>query len=230
MLLFPNMRVESSRERAVAAGFTVTQEGSCLAWDNVNGGVKPSAGAATDKFCGVSFSHQYTPLYLPIVESVVIGAGNTSKYSNQFAAGTARVYDVTAGASRTVVAGAPNAGEVKLDNTTLTLTANVADAGHTFLFYYRFSPTTVQMQTRQGDIPAGGGPALILGSVGVVFAGDIFTSEFDTAVDYTVVNPAIVTGANGLFTIGGSGVAIPNVQVLSVPGVDSPWLGLRFSV
>lgn len=230
MLLFQYSKIERSIERPVATGSTVTAEGQALVQDAVNGGVKPSAGAATEIFAGVSFSQQLTPLALPKIESLVVGASNTVTLAATPLAGTIRVVRTDTGAALTAAALTGDGAKYTLAGAVITVDA--ALAGKTLSVTYRFAPTTVQVKAIQGDIPPGGAASSLLNSVGVIQAGDVFTTEYDTSVDWTSVNAStpIKLAANGLFTVGGSGIAVPNAFVVGLPSSDAPYLGVHFSV
>jgi len=235
MLLFQNSRIIQSTERPVAAGATVAAEGQALVNDTTGGvhGVKPSTGASGEIFVGVSIAQQLTPLYLPSIERATVTAGLTVTTLNTPVAGTLRVYNVTKAA---VVAAGSSAGQYGISGNVITVvTGGTTVAADVLEVSYRYSPTTLQARAIQGDIPAGGAASLTLNSVGVVLSGDVYTTEFDTSVDWTAANPAIKVGANGLFTIGGSGATVPNAYIVKVPTFGSPntgdsVLGIHFSV
>lgn len=235
MLLFQNSRIIQSTERPVAAGATVTAEGQALVATNVGGvfGVKPSTGAAGEIFAGVSLAQQLTPLYLPAVERLTVTAGLTVTVRSTPVGGTLRVYNVTKGA---VVAAGVAAGNYSIVGNVITVVAGGATAAADVLEVgYRYSPTTLEAKAIQGDIPAGGAASLTLNSVGAILQGDVYTTEFDTSVDWTAANPVITLGANGLFTIGGAGAVVPNAYIVKVPSAGSiatgdSVLGIHFSV
>ena len=228
MILFPSSKIVQSTEMPVATGFTVTAEGAALVADRTSGvfGAKMSAGVANEQFLGVSLAQQLTLLYVPKVESLVQGAPNTITLAKAPASGSLRVVDATTGTVQTLGA-ATNANEYSIVGQVITLPA--AQTGHTYTVYYRYSPTTVEARTIQGDIPAGGAASLTLGSVGVITQGTVVTSEYDTSVDWSVANPVVKLGANGLFTIGGSGVTVPNAYVTQIPSATDSFLGVHFS-
>lgn len=231
MLLFQDSKIVQSVEQPVVIGSTITAEGQALVAAYASGvyGVKPSTGAAGEQFVGVAFSQQMTPLYLPNFESLTVNATTyqvTLAYTP--AAGTLRIVN----ASGTV----QTAGDPTTTANTYSITGNVVtfhsgQAGVVMTISYRYSPTTVQARSVQGDIPAGGSAGLTLNSVGVVTQGSIVTSEYDTSVNWGTGAAIIVTlGANGLFTIGGSGTVVPNAYVTKVPSAGDPYLGLHFAV
>lgn len=227
MLQFQDSRIMQSTERPVAVGATIVAEGSALVADTTGGvfGVKPSAAASGELFAGVSLAQQLTPLYLPYVERGTVAALVVT-LTNTPAAGTIRVYNVTKAA---VVAAGGAAGNYGISGNVITIvTAGTTVNGDVLEVSYRYSPTTLQARTIQGDIPPGGAAALTLGSVGVISDGDIVTTEYDTSVDWSAANVVIKTGANGLFTIGGTGTTI-NGFVTKVPAAGDAFLGIHLN-
>jgi hypothetical protein len=235
MILFQDSRFLQTIEMPVQTGYTVDAEGQALAADYTGGvfGVRKSSTTASDKFVGVSFSQQLTLLYLPYFESLTVSAGLTvqTAFATSGVAlqsGSLRVYNTThAGA---LTAGGAAGNYVVNSAGLITVVAGGSTvAGDVLLVSYRYSPTTVQAKSLAGDIPAGGAASLTLGTVGVITQGTVVTSEFDTAVDWTGNPTSVVMGANGLFTVGGTGAAIPNCYITQVPSVASPFLGIHFS-
>lgn len=241
MLHFELSKLINTIERPVATGATVTQEGSALVYNSVGGGVQPSTGVAGEIFAGVSFSQQMTPMQFPQYDALTAtsptasGTLPTLTTGNLPIAGTIRVVDVTT--ATTYAAGTPatTANTYSISGNTVTVPA--AAAGHNFTVSYRFAPTTAQVLTVQGNIPPGGSSGLLLNSTGVVLQGDVATTEYDTSVDWTSVTRAnpITLGANGLFTIGGSGTPLTSAYVTLIPAsgttqYGASLLGIHFSV
>jgi hypothetical protein len=228
MLNFQESRIMQTIERPVASGATVTAEGQALVNDTTGGvaGVKPATGASTELFMGVALSQQLTPLYLPFIERQTVAALAVT-CSNTPAAGTIRVYNVTKAAVVTAGAGA---GQYGISGAVITIVTGGTTVNTDVLeISYRYSPTTLQVRSIQGDIPPGGAAGLTLNSVGVITQGDVVTTEFDTAVDWTAANPTIKLAANGLFTIGGSGPTV-DCKIIKVPASGDAFLGLHFAV
>lgn len=230
MLRFELSRIVDTTERSVATGSTVTAEGQALVQDVVNGGVKPSTGAANEIFVGVSMAQQLTMLAFPKVEDLITAADNTVTMAALPLASTLLVVRTDTGA--VLAAGVPAGDATKYSIAGGVITVNAALVGKTIRTSYRFAPTTLQAKVIQGDIPPGGAAALLLNRVGVVTKGEIFTTEFDTTVDWTTVTNAtlITLGANGLFTIGGAGSGIKGAYVTQLPTAAAPFLGIHFSV
>ncbi len=224
MLYFPQGRTYISQEFPVALGATVPAEGLALVANTSNGsfGVQPSNADAGEKFVGISISMQMTLTNLARVETQVVPASNTLTLERAPSAGTTSVYDVTAAA----VVPAAGPGAWSLVGSTLTLTA--AETGHEVNVSYRFVVTAQESMQIQGDIYPGGAAGLVVGQVGVLKNGTVFTSEFDTTQNWNVANPVVTTGMDGQFTIGGAGDTVPGF-VVNVPSATSPYLGLNLT-
>jgi len=229
MLIFDKTRVTESFEYPVLASAMVTAEGQPLVSDYSSGQftVKPAVATATDKFVGVSFSQQITPIAFPYYEQVIADSANPSSLSRaNLYSGTVRAVGSTTGAL-TVVGVAPAAGEVQVNLINGTLTFNAAQNGETVTVSYRYTPTTVEELTVQGNITPGGTSSFVLNSSGVITKGEIYTSEFATTIDWSTAASSGWTVAvkNGLFTayataaaaVADSAVVVPDAVITYVP-------------
>lgn len=233
MLSFQDSKIMQSSEEDVATGFTVTAEGQALVATLVNGvfGVKPSAGTAGENFAGFSLAQQLTPSYLPFVERLTV-AGLAVTVANTPQGGTLSVYNVTKAAA---VASGASAGNYSISGNVISIvTGGTTVNGDVLEVRYRYSPTTVQVKAIMGDIPPGGAASQTINRVGVIKQGVIYTTEFDTSVDWNnPSNLAIKLSANGLLTLGGSGTTVPNSYITKVPQAGDAsgvsYLGLSFS-
>lgn len=219
MLYFPNTRQANSVELPIAIGAFVTAEGCALVADNTNGifGAKPSTGAAGESFLGVSVSQQLPLLNYPKVEEKVQGASNVITLARIPSAGTSLVFNVTTGLPLVVTTDYTISGKV--------VTLQAATLGATIRVTYKFVPDATEARAIQGDIYPGGATGTSLSQVGVLRSGPVYTTEYDGSVNWAVAAPVIKLGANGLFTIGGSGITV-DAAVLQVPTSANPFLGL----
>lgn len=228
MLDLTRTRIARSVERPVAVGVTITDEGQPVVADSTGSvfGVKPCTNTAAEQFMGVSLSQQMTPLEFPKIEELTV-SGLVVTTAKTPLAGTIRVYNVTKAA---VVTAGGAAGNYGISGSTITIVTGGTTVNTDVLrVSYRYAPTTLEARSLQGDIPPGGAASLTLGTIGVIEEGDIYTTEYDTSVDWTA-NPVIVTlGASGVFTIGGTGTAHPGIRVINVPTSADPYLGLRIA-
>lgn len=223
MMLFDRTRILESIEKPVVVGSTITAEGQPVVMD-VSGGVKPAAAVATDKFFGVAWAQQLTITALPFIETVVapVGGGvvNLSRTN---------LYTATAAISPTKTisyVGPAAPGTVYINTVNGTITFDAADAG-TYTLSYRYEPTTVEILTVQGNIPAGGSAQFITGSVGVIRHGEVYTTEYNTTIDWATAASAgwVVAVKNGLFTAyvnaagatGDNAVIVDDGVIVNVP-------------
>lgn len=223
MLDFSRTRVVESNVFKVQDGYTITAEGIPLVADYTGGqfGVREGTGNAAEKFLGVSISQQMTMLSVPRIQTIVVPAGATPIVINldrEPLAGSLFIFDETAAAA--IVVGAPaNPGEYSIAGKAISL--NTGAGTHTIRVQYRFSPTTIEARTIQGDIPPGGAADLTLGSMGVIVKGVVATTMFDTTADWAgAANPVLTIGANGLFTLGGN-TPVPGAVILNVPSAGT---------
>lgn len=222
MIYFPQTKGYVSQEFAVAPAATITAEGQALVNSLVGGifGVKPSTGASGESFVGLAVSQQITIGSVSRVEEYVVPVSNVVTLSRTPSSGTVSVYDKTAGA----VVPASGGGAWSLTGTTLTLTST--QTGHEIAVYFKYVASANEARLLQGDVYPGGAAGNVVGQVGVIKNGTIFTSEFDTTVDWNQTNPAVTLGANGQLTIGGSGTVV-QCSIVSVPSATSPFLGVN---
>lgn len=220
-LYFPNGRDYISQEFPVAASAQITAEGIALVSDNTNGvfGVKPSTGVAGEKFVGVSVSQQIDVSSISRVESHVVGTSMVVTLGRAPAAGTLSVFDKTTGA----IIAASGGTNWTLTGKTLTLPAGAV--GHEIEAYFKYAVSLNESRSLQGDSYPGGAAGFFVGQVGSVRNGTVYTSEFDTTVNWNAANPIVTLGANGQFTIGGAGTPIQAIVTAS-PSAGQPYLGL----
>lgn len=244
MLIFDRTKVLESIEQPVQTGYSITAEGQPVVGDTTGGvfGVRPAGSLAGEIFYGVAWNQQMDILALPYYETAVAptGGGTVNLSRTQIYASSMIIQvNKQGGTAYTVITtGLPVAGTsvlVNLVNGTLTFASG--DAGLSFFVGYRYAPSVAETLTVQGSSVAGGSAAFITGNTGVIRRGQVFTTEFDTSVDWSVANP-VVRVLNGLFTIGASGAIVPNCSIVNVPtgssttggGVNSATsvLGLAF--
>lgn len=199
--------------------------------------VLPGAGTANvGRFAGVAWGYFTIPTTAPIVDTgkvdataytfvlsqVPAAAGELQVYLGQMNTTTGLIEPVTLLASAT---SAPSASQYVLSGNTLTL--NSANAGAYIYAVYRYNLTAQQAASLVGDGIPPTLPAAVTGTIGVIKRGRVYTNNFDTTVDWTTNPTNITVGANGQFTIGGSGPAV-NGFVYSLPNADSAFLGIEF--
>ena len=219
MLYFPNGRPALSTELPIAASAVIAAEGQALVSDNTAGvfGVKPSAGSS-DNFIGVAASQQIALTSFPKVEAKVVPNTDAVTLARTPSASTLAVYDETTSTLLTVTT------HYTVSGTTVTMVDNTY-RGHTLRLTYKFAPNAVEARAIQGDVYPGGAAGTSIGQVGVIQKGTVYTTEFNSTVDWSAAGITVKTGANGLFTIGGSGATVDAV-IVQVPNTTNPYLGL----
>jgi len=211
-------RINRSDEQPLNPAAVLSAVGAAMVQGPL-GTVTPGTGGSGELFVGASLSQPLTLLNFPKVEALIPSAANTVTLFATPLSGTLRVIDTATNA--TITLGTPSSSATQYSISGNVVTVNVARVGVSTTFFYQYAPTTVQARTLQGDIQPGGAASLSTGTVGVIRAGLIFTTEYDPTVDWTAANPAVKVGANGRFTIGGSGAVVPNAQVIQFPVATS---------
>lgn len=218
MIYFPQTRAFISSEKPVAVGFSIDAEGQALVGVTQNGefGVKPSAGTASEVFAGIAVSQQILITSKARAEQVIVPVGLSFDLDRTPQAGTLALWNATDGA---VVAG----GDITLAGRNVTLAAGYA--GKTVTAFYKYAVTVAESRALQGDVPPGGAAGASISQVGVFKNGVVFTDQFDTTVNWNALNPVVRLGANGQFTIGGTGTIV-NCTITQAPSANSAFLGL----
>jgi len=188
--------------------------------------VRKSQGAANEVFAGVSLSRNSATARLPLyIEGEVIDQAAGFTLPRIPLTGQIRV--VIDGSAATIQAGAPTvAGEVQLTGDALAF--HTDDDGKSMDIFFMYEPTVTEARQYTGDAPVGGLPHQAVDNIGLFTKGDICTNMFDASVDWSsVIHPSL--GADGMFTVGGTGVELSNVVVMSAPNSDNAFLVLRIN-
>ena len=239
MLLLNQTRIHASTERKLSAGAVLKSEGAALVatYEDNELRVKPSEGKADEVFVGVAISAIASVTVAPKVEELVINKDNATSAVHKTSVELARLpitdKDIAVkvdGKSIEVGTTTVDATHAKLEK--LKLTFDDSLKGKTAVVTYRFSPNAEELYVVQGEQRPGVHVATALGQTGVITSGEVLTSEFDVAADWTPkANGQIEVrlGANGLFTTTGTGTKL-NAVVTRLPVAGSPYLGLQFHV
>lgn len=231
MLDLNKSQLIETRVAQLSSTVSLIEEGSAMVHflENGVGVVKPSAGVANEVFAGFSISRSTVPSVVPFYEELAAPA--TSPYTvtltRIMSGNDISVVAISGGVRTVLTAGTPasNAGEYSISNGVITV--NSAQASKTIEVGYNTAITLAEARMRyQFDEFALGSTSL--DTIGLCPTGEIFTDRFDIASNWAgwTGATAIKLAANGKISMGGSGVAIP-VVVTSVPGVNSPFLGVR---
>lgn len=198
--------------------------------------------AATYAIAGFAISDNETIGIIPVVEDFTVPAAPgpyTVQLAHSSLVGTApnssvRVMEV-GGSDLTEVAGAPAATQFQPAVTTGVLTFNVAQAGISIRVWYRANLTVAEARLRYFQRNINNDAGVLFNTVVVgTGTGEIYTAEYDTNVDWATGFPAaanpVLSGPDGILTIGGAGTEIPGAKVIHVPDLDQPYLGIAFNL
>jgi len=222
------------RERAVAPGAAISEEGQVLVYVDAGDGtlaVQPSAAAAGEVVAGFAITDALKYATATVVEELTVPAGGGTvalSHGNLIvgAPGPELVFDVTAAAALVFAAGAPAAGQYGANYTTGTLTFNAAEAGNTVRITYRYTPTLEETLATEHERHISNRAQDFFSSVAVgCMEGEIFSTEYDTSQAY-VVGAAVYSGAAGRLTSAAGGTQLGVVS--QVPGVSDGMLGVKF--
>ncbi len=222
MIYGPLSKYVDSAEANVAPGILIFAEGLALvrAQGAQAAGVLPSTGTSADMFAGFSFAGTsaapFAEGYTNKVEAFVVPA--TGNVTLQFTpvAGQVFVFDNTADmavASPTVV-GNQVTGLTVGDEVTVT---------------YKYPLTVNQARALSGDVQPGGYSGAHVNQIGMIKRGLLYTSEFDSAVDWSAATEIRLAAGGQITDQSGSGNVMANAFVVALPGAEVPFLGIEFS-
>lgn len=220
-----NTRINDSSDMRLAKSAKIIAEGQALVYVPGEVALAPAKGEANEVFAGfVMRRTSAAPViedYMTKVERFVIAAPEEGDPSVELQfeplSSSVCVIDLSTG---TALAAPTVEGKV--------LTSSAFKNDMEIEVVYKYALTVVQARSIFGDIQPGGAAGNLLGQVGCAKRGQIYTSWFDTAVNWRTAKQ-IKLAANGMITNeNGTGTVI-NAYVVAVPNVDEPFLGIEFS-
>ena len=221
MIYSPLSSIVRSTERPLAVGAVLAADGQALVASNVNGkiGVAPSAGTTGEQFVGFVNAQTSAAPFLEQsavkVDSGVASAGGSLALTFTPLASSLIILDA---ATNATVAGWTLAGS----------TVTGLTAGQSVKAVYTYALTVAQAVALMGNQVPSGYAGSLLGSTGVAQGGVVYTSMFDTSVNWASAT-GVKLAANGKVTNqAGSGSAI-NAVIVGTPSADFPYLGLQFT-
>lgn len=220
----PKTFANVQNETPILLGTTISAEGQAMVSDTVAGrsGVKIAAGAGGEIFAGFTRVQTSAAPFLESsavkVEEVTLPGSGVYQLAQIPLANTILVYNLTDAAA---IAG----GSVAVSGSgVVTVTGG---ANKAVRIIYKHALTINQFRSRRGDVQPGGFVGQGRGTVSVMKQGVIYTDQFDTAVSWEDAT-GVKLAAGGLVTNqAGSGVAI-NANIVQIPTLQFPWLGLSF--
>ncbi len=221
-MLYIDTRIVDSSEAILAEGAQVTQEGQAMV--AVPGkGISPSTGAANEIFAGFAMNQLCG---IPVLEPYGIAVeeflvDSSAKVTVQFAPIRASVALINL-ETDAAIASPTVTGKTIAAATAMT-------AGMKVKVVYRYALTNIQARAMMGDAQPGGPAGAIVGQCGLAKRGIIYTSCFDTSVNWAAAT-AIKLASGGFVTDqSGIGTALTGAYVVKVPTAEIPFLGIEFS-
>lgn len=221
-----NTRITDSSDMRLAKSAKILAEGQALVFVPGEGGLAPSKGESGEIFAGfVMRRTSAAPIvedYMTKVEKFVIAAPEEgdSSVELQFEPLSSSVCVIDCSTGTAIAAPIVEGKVISSANFKNDMEIEVV---------YKYALTVVQARSIFGDQQPGGAAGDLLGQVGCAKRGQIYTSWFDTTVNWHTAKQ-IKLAANGMITNeNGSGEVLPGAYVVGVPNVDEPFLGIEFS-
>jgi hypothetical protein len=232
MLDLARTRPFQSNDIPLSTTVTNIEAGACLVSITESGieKVVTSAGTSSDKeFVGVAFTEPFRPTTMTNVELdyPTTAAPSVALQYAPVSLSTVEVL-INGVAAGTIQSGSPGAstGVVQIVGSTLTLNSTDAATNPTLTVTYQYTLTVLQAQMLFGDGVPGAMAADVVGVIGVIQKGYVYVTNFDASQNWAAAQiTTLKTGANGRFTVGGSGCTVPG-RVVFTPTSDIPYLGL----
>lgn len=223
MFYMPKTSLFDAEEGVLSKNAAITAEGQALV--ATADGLKPSEGTAGEIFAGfacqrVSATPFLEDYYVRVEELTVATAGSLVLQREPLSQDVVGLYNLDTGAAVE--------GDVTVSGKTISCDA--LTEGMNVRVTYRYAMSVVEAKSIMGDLQPGGPSGAMVGQIGFISRGVVFTNWFDPAVDWTKAT-GIKLAANGMITDqNGSGVAI-KAYVLAdgIPSAMYPFLGIKFS-
>jgi hypothetical protein len=229
-------------EKPVQAGSVITEEGVLLqsVLDAATGAeaVIPATNDASLLIAGFAIRDNADNATTSEVESVTVPS--TAPYEVQLrnnnlvsGDGTGSTAQLTAMDGSTkmdnIDVGAAVSGDVNVNVSTGLLAFHSDEAGKTIVVIYRYNLTVAEARLKFYQRNINNEASTLFSQVGVGHGvGEIFTDQFDAAVDWSAAPGTIHSGDAGILT--GSGGTALDARVVSVPNVNNPLLGVAFNI
>ena len=228
-------RIEETAVVGTHSTVTTVEEGTALVSALENGieTGRISQGTAGEKFIGIAYTYYTTPTTHTNTEtftSVSTARTFTPARATNVVTGTVSVINASNVALTQITSGSPTASQFLYTAATNLITVH-ADHDDTLLsVYYRYNLTVAQAIALTGSGDVGIDRIHQLEVVDFVKNGTLYTSNYDTSVNWEVDNPTITLGSNGRFTIGGSGTTLSNARVIETPSTNGEgFLGININ-
>lgn len=222
MIKLTSMSLLRTAERAISSAFSggVVEEGKALVFGefDANGErtVKPSTGATGEEFAGFALATVAPVSTLNFYGEITLDAEGKGVLTHIPLA-------------KPIIQGAL-AANITQNGTAVTVTDGTNPITGTFKVRYAYVVSATEAAQFQGDaLPSQ--VTAVLGRVGVLEAGEVFTSNFDVSIDWdTLVSSKLGLLANGQIgsTDAGAKPLTRPATITSIPSSGDPFLGLTF--
>lgn len=195
---------------------------------------KPCTGAAGEVVLGVLKLSEISQESVPTLEDLTVphvAPFTVTLRELPTAVAEMRAVNLATGATITVVAGAPGAGQLGVNLATGVITADAALADVVFRVVYRFLISAQELARRGGRRSVNQGGERIFGQVTIMRGNcKLLLSNFDTGA--AIAPTAELTcAAGGRLTVGGAGTVVGTCfqsPVLKLtPGIEQAFVGLE---
>lgn len=225
------------REKPVAAGATIAEEGTVLVYaaDGLGGvAVQPCTTGAAQPVAGFAICDAMKVATETVVEVVTVPVAGGAVTLKNATIINASALAIPSGASAHnpmtndgVGPGAPADGHYTL-SVAGVITFNVAQALQTVTLTYRYNLTLEQITTKYHQRSVNNTAQDYFSSVSVgTLEGEIFTSMYDTAVVYAI-NGLVFLAASGRLSSAAGGSANAIGFVTQLPSVNDGLLGVKY--
>jgi hypothetical protein len=232
MLDLTRTRIYDSIEYPLASYGNQFEDGTALCGTLASGQMSATvfgSASASNIFLGFAYSTFTTPATNSSVNTYTVpsSAPYTITLPQTPVAASVLVYYNSNNASftsETTTSGVTAAGTYNVTGAVVTFDS--ADAGATVTIVYTYNLTVIEALALVGTgVPGSVWPSNVTASIGVIQRGVVYTSIFDTSVNWNT-QTSMVVGANGVITSASNVGAPVSGYVYEVPSVSSNFLGV----
>lgn len=221
-MLYIDTRIVDSSEAILAEGAQVTQEGQAMV--AVPGkGISPSTGAENEIFAGFAMNQLCG---IPVLEPYGIAVeeflvDSSAKVTVQFTPIKSSVALIDLETDTAI--------DPTVNGKTIAAKDKEMTAGMKVKVVYRYALTNIQARAMMGDAQPGGPAGAIVGQCGLAKRGIIYTSCFDTSVNWAAATTIKLDSGGFVTDQSGKGNTLAGAYVVKVPTAEIPFLGIEFS-
>lgn len=230
MLFLNATDIVQTQEADLLPGEVIHEEGVALVWTREGGKsyLRLSTGAKGEVFAGFALARSMPPAHMNRVEEFTIDSTKKLTASRVPTAGALFVKIDGTKAEQEATGSASGAGKVGVQGGDLFFHED--DVGKKVYIQYGYGLSVVEAQSYLADAPIGGLASNVIGRCGYIKLGNVATSMFDPAVDWSadnVLHPSL--GPNGMLTIGGTGTELKGCMIKQSPTSDRGYVIIEMS-